>query len=295
VTAATATVPERIAGQALWAARGVYRNAVLRDHPRVLCNSYNKAGTHLLLGALKAMPHLRHFGRGAYWHYLGRTTRLPERRRTPEAAAAALDRCMHAEIYRGHLAAHPLIEEVLVRRNIKHVFIYRDPRDTLVSLFHWWKREPHNAYWPYRYFHGLGTDEERMSFLIEGWPAEQPHDGFPGSVDFPDIGTRFSEFLPWIESDRCVAVKFEDLTDPGNARAAYGDVARHVFPHLEHRQMDVMVDRMIEGTDPTHSKTFRKGSSGEWRTAMTADQIDRCKQRAGELLIRLGYETNLDW
>lgn len=279
----------------VWAARSAYHHSVLRNYPRVLCNSFHKAGTHLLLGAVKGIPRVRHYGRGVYWHYLARSTASPRRSRTPLVARDALNECFPGEVFRGHVAAHPEIEKTLSSQGFRHVFIYRDPRDTVVSLLHWWKRFPRPAMWPYRYFESLARDEERIEFLIGGWPGIARRGDFPEDVDYPDVGTRFGEFLPWFDNADCMTVRFEDLVDPARAPGSYRTIARHVLPDLDDRLVEELVEGMMRGTDPSRSKTYRSGSSGEWKLLFSKEHVRKFKDCAGDLLVRLGYERDLDW
>ena len=43
------------------------------------------------------------------------------------------------------------------------------------------------------------------------------------------------------------------------------------------------------------SSFYRKGVAGDWRNHFTEEDRRVFKEEAGELLIRLGYERDLDW
>ena len=45
--------------------------------------------------------------------------------------------------------------------------------------------------------------------------------------------------------------------------------------------------------DPT--SFFRKGIAGDWRNVFTEEDKVLFKKEAGDLLIKLGYEEDLDW
>jgi len=47
--------------------------------------------------------------------------------------------------------------------------------------------------------------------------------------------------------------------------------------------------------NPTKSPTFRSGKTGEWKKDFTDEHKQIFKDIAGDLLIKLGFETNLHW
>jgi hypothetical protein len=55
------------------------------------------------------------------------------------------------------------------------------------------------------------------------------------------------------------------------------------------------VGKMEMGADPDRSKTFRKGKTGGWQKHFSAEHKALFKNYAGDLLIDLGYEKDLDW
>ena len=46
---------------------------------------------------------------------------------------------------------------------------------------------------------------------------------------------------------------------------------------------------------PKKSGTFRKGQPGNWRQHFSEANKALFKEQAGDLLLRLGYETDNDW
>lgn len=278
-----------------WAYRFAYHNTLRRSHPRVLCNSFHKAGTHLLVGAVNGLPSLDHYGRGAYWHSLSRSRASRQRHGSLGRTKEILARCLPGEVIRGHIGAHPEISRVLTDAGFKHVFVYRDLRDVFVSLFFWWSRRlPGMDSWPYRYFHSLDSDASRLAFLIQGWPDKISDPGFPTEIDFPDVGSRFREFLPWLSDPACLAVRFEDLSDVDARTQVHRKIVEHVLPeHLQPPPGDI--ESMVAGTAASHSKTFRRGVAGDWRNHLSEEHRHLFKSCAGDLLISLGYERDHGW
>jgi len=51
----------------------------------------------------------------------------------------------------------------------------------------------------------------------------------------------------------------------------------------------------LSSLNPGTKSTKRKGQKGEWKIEMNAKHKKYFKDKAGYLLIELGYEDNYDW
>jgi hypothetical protein len=60
-----------------------------------------------------------------------------------------------------------------------------------------------------------------------------------------------------------------------------------------HRPQAIQV--LEEAIAPKKSGTFRKGKPGNWQEHFTETNKALFKEHAGDLLVRLGYETGEDW
>ncbi len=284
--------PARLSGRRLaWAFRGVRHELLLSDQPRVFCNSFQKAGTHLLLGMVAAVPPFRGYGRKTYWHAVNRSLVDPELRKSPEIVVRDLERALPGEVLRGHVEHHPRIAAALSGDGWRHLLILRDPRDAVVSLLHWWKRHDEIDTWPFRLFQTLASDEDRLRFLIEGWDSDLVPRDWPRDVDFPDVADRFRAYAGWMRDPDCVVVRFEDLVDSQARPAAQRAIAAHLRPDLAEADLKPILDRMERGADPSRSKTFRRGARGEWRRHLTGPLEDRFQEVAGSLLEETGYAS----
>ena len=58
---------------------------------------------------------------------------------------------------------------------------------------------------------------------------------------------------------------------------------------------NALTEKALANINPKKSHTFRKGESGQWRKIFNEEHTEVFKKVAGDLLIRLGYERNLDW
>jgi hypothetical protein len=256
-----------------------------RPAPPVFCNSVHKAGTHLLVGVVTALPGYDALGGKAYWHDLSRAL-VDARSDALDVAAGTIAGCRRGEVIRGHVGYTPGIAALIRDHGVRHTLIVRDPRDVVVSNLHWWQRNPGVDTWPLRHFTTLGDDRRRLELLVRGWDPVAPPPGVPAGVRYPDIGTRLGEYLGWFEDPGCLVVRFEDLT--GEARLGeYRRIAAHVAPHLVVEQV---LDVMAAGADPARSKTFRSGGSGGWRSTLPDDLAAEIVERAAPFLTAAGYE-----
>jgi hypothetical protein len=90
-------------------------------------------------------------------------------------------------------------------------------------------------------------------------------------------------------------LKFEDLVSERREQIIRQMVAfykERVNCDLDTEQI---VRQAIRNINPKQSHTFRKGKVGSWKYAFSSTHKAVFKSVAGDLLIKLGYEQNMDW
>jgi hypothetical protein len=98
-----------------------------------------------------------------------------------------------------------------------------------------------------------------------------------------------------------IEVRYEDLLERPNeeVKRLLGFLGVDTDERLvEHCVSSASFEKLSRGRergqeDP--SSFYRKGVAGDWRTHFTEEDRRVFKEEAGELLIRLGYEDDLDW
>ena len=250
--------------------------------PRVLLVSVPKAGTNLMLQLLSLLPQLRDGGMA---------NTAPENRATVLTAIAGIQ---PGQFFRTHLWWTWELPDVLVANDIKGLFVYRDPRDVCVSYFHYLMRLP--QHWCYHYFtEVLTNDDDRLMTVIKGVDEWLP-DGSRAYLESVDYV--FRSRFEYMNQPRFCSVSFEDLIgqkgggDDDKQLLAMDRVIEHLGLRWMTRGEKNRIARQIFSPK---SGTFRRGQIGSWRTEMSEAHKSTFKEVAGQLLIDLGYEADMNW
>jgi hypothetical protein len=252
--------------------------------PILLGISFPKSGTHLLdqilLGFSKVAPFSTRL-HSFYAEYDGDTGR----KRTDAETRAWLDSLRPLDITSAHLFARPEVVERVAAPAFVPYFIFRDPRDVVVShVFYVTDMEPRHVH--HDYYQSLPDLNARLSASILGRSD--------ADIEFPDIAGRFAPYLGWLEQPRVLKIHFEDLV---NDRAA--TLIRILDHFLARVPLKAPRERMLStletSINPRRSPTFRSGKTGEWKKYFTDHHKNIFKAVAGNLLVRLGYEKDKSW
>jgi sulfotransferase 6B1 len=252
--------------------------------PILLSISFPKSGTHLLdqilLGFSKVAPFSTRL-HSFYAEYDGDTGR----KRTEDETRAWLDSLRPLDITSAHLFAQPEVVRRIAAPAFVPYFIFRDPRDVVVShVFYVTDMEPRHVH--HAYYQSLPDFDARLRVSILGRPD--------ADMEFPDIAGRFAPYLGWLDQPCVLKIHFEDLVNARNATLG------HILDHFLARvplstPRETMLGHLESSINPQRSPTFRSGKTGEWRKHFTPEHKQIFKDVAGDLLIRLGYEKDNHW
>lgn len=252
--------------------------------PPVLTNSVPKSGTHLLDQIVAGLPQRTNYG----GFLSSMTSSFQMRQRSDASVAAYIRATVPGENVRAHVFCRPAYVEEFERLNFVHYFIYRDPRDVVVSGCHY-LREINPWHRLRRYFRNCQTLEEAILMNIRGLTHVDP------SIPLPSIAERFSRYEGWIHCPQVCAVRFEDLRGAEGPAALERLVQHFASRCAEPPPVEATLERVNMTIKPERSHTFRKGQGGGWVEAFTPACKDAFKSVAGDLLVRLGYETDDNW
>lgn len=203
----------------------------------VIGNGIPKSGTYLIASILNNL---------GKWENIGihvNPTHWDELRLGPDGgthrclAQFSVQKLRNGQMVAGHLpwskGLESSIAQVTNTRRMKHVMIYRDPRDTLVSYMNF-------VAYPERYSGGTNSTPEQR-FLREEFSNDDDRLGYiinqrmgyylPGNGK----GPRYLNFEPWLHSAHCYAVKFEQIYPELRKlkENGFGDVLKGLLNYLE--------------------------------------------------------------
>ena len=246
--------------------------------------SFPKSGTHLLDQILLGFGRVAPFSRrlhSFYAEYEGQSGR----RRSTAQALRWLDSLGPGDIASAHLFAAPQVVDRVTAPAFLPYFIYRDPRDVVVShVFYVTEMETDHVH--HDYYRSLPDFDARLKVSILGRPD--------ANVEFPDIAGRFAPYLGWLDQPSVKKIKFEDLIQ--DRAGALAGICDHFLARVP-LQVDrgLLLASLEASIDPRKSPTFRSGKTGEWAKHFTDGHKEMFKGVAGDLLIALGYEKDTNW
>lgn len=252
--------------------------------PVVVGNSMPKSGSHLIIQILEGLPEIGPFVNPG----MPPLNRNEDNQIIPEERIASRIRHLHpGDITYCYLAAEEPFRSLLTEPRVAPIFIYRDPRDVIVShVFYATEMNQKHAMRVY-YTEALSTLEERINAAILGVSTPE--------VTLTGICGKYDRYLGWFDCPEVLPLRFEELILE-REQAMYkilDHLADHGFQPAAGRP--AAVESLMRHIHPQKSGTFRKGQPGNWREHFTDENIRVFKENTGDLLIRLGYEQTQDW
>jgi sulfotransferase 6B1 len=252
--------------------------------PVLLGISFPKSGTHLLDQILLGFSRVAPFSRrlhSFYAEYEGESGR----KLTPEQALHWVGSLRAGDIASAHLFARPEVISHVCTPDFVPYFIFRDPRDVVVShVFYVTDMEPNHVH--HAYYQSLPDFDARLKVSILGRPDMD--------IEFPNIAGRFTPYLDWLEQPSVMNIHFEDLIH--DRAGTLNRIIDHFLARVPLRtDRGLLLEALESSINPSKSPTFRSGKTGEWKKHFTDEHKKVFKEAAGDLLIRLGYERNNDW
>lgn len=267
-------------------------DAEIELRPRILVNGFPKSGLHLatlLARCVVTDAAVPTAWGGTFQLNAWSTEWLPATKVFP-----TLSRIVDNSFLKGHVGYSPRIEQYLFWHGVSMAFVFRDPRDVLVSQsFHVLADDDGRFTHPGKsVFRALATHEDVLLACLEGIG---PYAG---------LFERWSLYANWLAVSWVFKLRFEDMRlrpdETARRFAAYVyerlGQANGLDVKLPEDVLDEAVGHMTRAMKRTElSPTFRKGNVGDWRDHFTPRVKTAFKLRAGDWLERLGYEDNDDW
>ena len=256
----------------------------LQSLPAVLGNAMPKSGSHLIIQVLQGLTRLGPFVNPGF-PPVNRSE--SNRKLSPEEVLANIQRMRPGDIAYGYVNAHEPFLSALTRAGRATIFVYRDPRDMIVSHV-FYATQMHPGHGMHRYYNEvLDSMEQRIDAAIQGVDE-------PGS-ELSSVRARYENYMGWLEQPQVLSLRFEDLIldrDTAFGRLLDYLEGRGFRPQVSREQAVEVLKRAVA---PRKSGTFRKGKPGNWQEYFSEQNKALFKEVAGDILIELGYERDLAW
>ncbi len=254
------------------------------EAPPIFGNSKPKSGSHLLLQVLNGFTQIMPY------RYVDadpiRTIEKNGRRKTKEEILDELKRVPNGVIGWGYVEASTENISVLCQPERVNYFIYRDPRDMLVSQV-FYATDIHEEHGMHDYYNSLPDFGARLNVAITGIDQD--------GLKMVSVKQRYAGVFQWLEQKNVMCIRFEELINNRdvtlNAMLNQVEKTGYKIPTLREKALSILA----EAIQPKKSHTFRSGKTGGWREYFTEEHKKLFKDVAGELLVRLDYEKNNDW
>ena len=267
----------------------------LDQSPTLFANSFPKSGTHLLTQIMKGFTAIGpavDSGLPAIVTFRGDTGQ----KRAEAEIIADLERLLPGDIAYGHVHASPGVIQVLNRQKMAVFFILRDPRDVVISHVHYITKMESRHVHHQLFSQGLPDFDARLCASISGLSStDLAAAGDKSNQELPNIRARFEPFMGWLDQAPVLLLRFEDLIT--QRQKLLRSILRHAeaYGFQPVLSMEKALQILENSIDPQKSPTFRSGKIGGWKSAFTPKHKELFKQVSGDLLQRLGYETEYDW
>jgi len=191
------------------------------------------------------------------------------------------------ELWVTHLFYKEEYAKVFKEKNVATLFMYRDPRDQVVS-FAFYMLE-HKEAWPQASM--MSFDNLLLDIINNGTVFN----------DYPPVkGVRelYESYLPWLDDPNVLSIRFEDLVGPKGRKDPQEDqlqVIKRIIQYLGLSIPESTIYNIAQSLFGDIEGTFREGKIGSWKKYFKQHHIDAFKAAAGDLLIKLGYEQDMNW
>src|SRR5574339_211434 len=177
-----------------------WRRVSFDDAPPIFGNSKPKSGSHLLLQILNGFTQIMPY------KYVAadpvRTIAKEGRRKTKEEILGELQNVPGGVIGWGYVEATPENIAFLCKPDRVNYFIYRDPRDMLVSQV-FFATDMHEEHGMHEYYNSLSDFGERLKVAITGIDR--------AGLYMVSVNQRYAGVFEWLQQENVMCIRFEDL------------------------------------------------------------------------------------
>jgi hypothetical protein len=256
----------------------------LNNSPAILGNAMPKSGSHLIIQVLQGLPEI---GPAVNPGFPPVNRSEDNRKLGYEHTLENIKRMQPGDIAYGYVHAKNPFTNLLAQSGRATIFVYRDPRDVIVSHV-FYATDIHKGHGMHEYYsENLNSIEQRIDAAILG--VQEP------GYELAPIRSKYKHYLGWLEEGNVLSLKFEDLIL--DRKSCF----ELILDYLVKRGFSLQLDRsravaiLEKAVEPQRSGTYRKAQPGNWREHFTEKNKKNFKQSTGDLLSMLGYELDNTW
>ncbi|MDB9758756.1 sulfotransferase domain-containing protein [Gammaproteobacteria bacterium] len=206
---------------------------------RFVANSMPKAETNLLARALYLHPNI------------ARTARKTVVNASSYSLLQAIERTGNGRFFLCHLRFNNDLKTLIQNLSLRHVVLIRDPRDVVISYFHYVQRE-RGKHFMFKQLHKLSHLDALQAICY----------GIEGSL-LP-VSEIFDEYAAWaIESDALI-LRYEDLITDTSQLATL----RQLYQFINVCHDETLLNIVAPKRSDRSSRTFRKGMAGAYKNEL---------------------------
>jgi tetratricopeptide (TPR) repeat protein len=173
--------------------------------------------------------------------------------------------------------------------SIPKIVLIRDPRDNVVSYAHFMDSIAQDVFGSLEYWKGKDRDE-KLSAMIFGLNSPV--------ATFPSVYNSYLNYgVKWIDS-KTLIVRYEDIIgtklggDDASVLKTMNSIMDFVGVEIDE---GTLARKIMQGSDPSKSQTFRSGGAGKWRQEFKPQHVTQMKVGAPNLVSTLSYESDENW
>ena len=253
-------------------------------HNTVFINSFPKSGTHLLYQLFDNNPSFL----TDYKTFIVSSPSFSQLKRSNRKIINMINSIVNSELVRAHLYFDVEFEKLLINKKFVQYFIYRDPRDVVISEanYLYYMNKWHRLH---KYYNKFPSIDDRIMFSIKG------NSFFKTPIDYPNIFNRFEKYKGWLDCDSVYPIKYEAIVGEDKENEIKKIMSHYLDNSNENFNLTNLVKTAIMNINTKKSHTFFEGGTQKWKKYFIESHKKAFKEISGDLLIELGYEKDLNW
>jgi len=255
----------------------------------IIINSIPKCGTNLILNIINQIPNTNYTGDFS----MAALYSDPVKRF--EFIKSNIKKLKPGDVYSGHVPYSENFDRWIKKNKVKLIFIYRNPRDYTVSLYHYIMKDKKKKHAHYDLYQSFGSDNERLKMTITGYgPGKDEYVISENSVASAEVV--FNEYAGWLDYVNLLKLTYKDIVDLKDNDDKILDFYNKLLNFLEidhNLTSEEKIEFFKKGIEPQNSHTFRKGITGIWKEEYTQEHIKLFKSHfSDDLLKKYSFSYN---